>query len=187
MKLPEVLPKITSSLNAAEIPYMLTGSFASVIYGAPRSTQDIDLVIAPTSEQLQVFVGALPSDQYYADLEAALEAYKCQSLFNIIDFKSGWKIDLIMCKSRPFSQEEFSRRQQINVDGSPLFVARAEDVILAKLEWARLGQSQRQIDDVARITGIQWKNLDRKYLEKWVSQLSLEEHWMAALHAANVS
>ena len=83
---------------------MLSGSFASAHYGAPRSTQDIDLVIAATPAELRAFVEALSGKEYYVDLDSALEAHKRQSMFNVIDLATGWKIDLIIRKSRAFSQ-----------------------------------------------------------------------------------
>jgi hypothetical protein len=86
MSVPEVFPKITAALDQAGVAYMLSGSFASAYYGAPRSTQDIDLVIAATPAQLRAFVQSLPSDEYYVDVDATLKAYKRQSLFNVIDF-----------------------------------------------------------------------------------------------------
>ena len=102
MSAPEVFQRITA-LDRAGIAYMLSGSFASAYYGAPRSTQDIDLVIEATPARLRALVQGLPSDEYYADLDAALEAYKRQSIFNVIDLATGWKIDLIIRKSRAFS------------------------------------------------------------------------------------
>ncbi len=166
---------------------MLSGSFASAYYGSPRSTQDIDLVIAATPEQLRAFAANLPSGEYYADLGAALEAYKRESMFNIIDLESGWKIDLIIRKSRPFSREEFGRRQLVNVQGTSLFIASAEDVVVAKLEWAKLAQSQRQVEDAAGILRIRWASLDRSYLEKWTRELELTTEWNAARLMAGMS
>src|SRR5271156_1300053 len=156
MNLPEVMPRIAAALDRAGIAYMLSGSFASAYYGAPRSTQDIDLVIAATPSQLRSFVQSLPSDEYYVDLDAALEAHKHQSLFNVVDMATGWKIDLIIRKSRPFSEEEFRRRKLVNLQGRSLFVASAEDVVVSKLEWAKLAQSQRHIEDVAGILRMRW-------------------------------
>jgi hypothetical protein len=184
MSAPEVLQRITAALDHAGVAYMLTGSFASAHYGAPRSTQDIDLVVAATVAQLTTFVQNLPSDEYYADLEAALEARRRESLFNIIDLATGWKIDLIFRKSRLFSQGEFARRQQVNLHGLRLFVASAEDVIVAKLEWAKLAKSQRQIEDVAAILRLQWNVLDRSYLEGWISELDLKAQWIVARSVA---
>lgn len=186
MSLPEVFRRITAALEQAGVPYMLTGSFASAHYGAPRSTQDIDLVIEATVPQLQSFSQSLPSSEYYVDLDAALEAHRRESLFNIIDMTTGWKIDLIFRKSRPFSREEFGRRRLIDVQGLPLFVASAEDVIIAKLEWARLADSQRQIEDAAAVLRVRWETMDRIYLEKWICELGLKEQWSSARHAAGL-
>jgi 23S rRNA A1618 N6-methylase RlmF len=91
-------------------------------------------------------------------------------LFNVIDLAAGWKIDLIIRKSRAFSQQEFGRRQLVSVQGVPLFVASAEDVVIAKLEWAKLAQSQRQIEDVAAILRLRRESLEWPYLEKWISE-----------------
>jgi len=102
----EVLRRISTALDQAGIAYMLTGSLASSFHGVPRSTQDIDIVIEASSEQLQEFVRSLPEAEYYADLDAALEAHRRGSLFNVIDVTTGWKIDLIIRKSRPFSRTQ---------------------------------------------------------------------------------
>ncbi len=187
MSASEVLQRITAALDRAGIAYMLTGSFASAYHGTPRSTQDMDIVIAANPEQLRRFVEYLPAGEYYADLEAALEANRRQSLFNVIDLATGWKIDLISRKSRAFSQEEFARRQLVNLQGLALFVTSAEDVVIAKLEWSKLAQSQRQIEDVAAILKLRWGSLNRSYMERWISELNLNEEWNNAKRRAEVS
>jgi len=187
MNLPEVMPRIAAALDRAGIAYMLSGSFASAYYGAPRSTQDIDLVIAATPSQLRSFVQSLPSDEYYVDLEAALEAHKHQSLFNVVDLATGWKIDLIIRKSRGYSQEEFARRRPVDFHGISLFVASAEDIILAKLEWSKLAQSHRQIEDVAAILRARFELLDHRYLEQWIDKLGVRKEWNDAQRAAGIS
>lgn len=187
MSVSDVFARIKSALDLAGIAYMLSGSFASAYYGSPRSTQDIDLVIAAAPDQLRAFVESLPSDEYYAEVDAALEAHQRQSLFNVIDLATGWKIDLIIRKSRPFSQEEFSRRQLVNFQDIFLFVASAEDVVIAKLEWSKLAQSQRQIEDVGAILRVRWELLDHAYLEKWIVELELTKEWKDAKRAAGVS
>jgi hypothetical protein len=187
MSASEVLRRISVALDRAGIAYMLTGSFASAYHGAPRSTQDIDIVIAANPEQLRRFVEYLPSGEYYADLDAALEAHRRESLFNVIDLATGWKIDLIIRKSRAFSQEEFGRRQSVNAQGLALFVASAEDVVIAKLEWSKLAQSQRQIEDVAAILKLRWELLNRPYLERWISELNLNAEWSDAKRVAGIS
>ncbi|MBZ5656951.1 MAG: hypothetical protein LAO56_16930 [Acidobacteriia bacterium] len=160
---------------------------ASAYYGAPRSTQDIDVVIAATPVQLRRLVQLLPSDEYYVDLDAALEAHKRQTMFNVVDLVTGWKIDFIICKSRAFSEEEFRRRARFVFQGIPLFVASAEDVIISKLEWAKLAQSVRQVEDVAAILRMRWDSLDHNYLVKWILELGLATEWNDARSAAGVS
>jgi len=187
MSVPEVFRKITAALDRAGIGYMLSGSFASAHYGAPRSTQDIDLVIEATPEQLRAFVEELSSNEYYADLDAALAAHKRQSMFNVIDLATGWKIDLIIRKSRPFSQEEFSRRQKVSIHNVSLYVESAEDAVISKLEWAKLAQSPRQIEDVAAILRARWDSLDHAYLEKWIAELELTKQWDEAQRTARVA
>jgi hypothetical protein len=187
MSVPEVFRRITKALDQAGIAFMLSGSFASAYYGAPRSTQDIDLVIAATPAQLRTFVMSLSTDEYYADLDAALEAHQRQSLFNVIDLASGWKVDPIIRKSRAFSQEEFRRRQRVMLQAVPLFVASVEDVIVSKLEWSKRAQSQRHIDDVAGILRMRWQSLEHSYLRKWIIELEIEKEWHDAQRAAGVA
>jgi hypothetical protein len=165
---------------------MLSGSFASAYYGAVRSTQDIDFVVAPTAEQLRNFVRSLPSGKYYVDLDAAIESLEHRSLFNVIDLATGWKIDLIVCKSRAFSQEEFRRRQRVNLEDLTIFVASAEDVIVSKLEWSKLAGSRRQIEDVAGVLRMRSESLDWKYLERWIGELGLKEQWRDARSVAEL-
>ena len=98
-------------------------------------------------------------------------------MFNVVDFATGWKVDFIIRKSRPFSLKEFDRRREEELDGVAVFVARAEDVVVAKLEWAKLGQSERQLRDASGILTSRANELDIDYIEKWVTQLDLVQHW----------
>lgn len=183
----EVFRRVVGALDQAGISYMLTGSFAGAYHGAPRATQDIDVVVAPTEDQLRSLVARLPTTEYYVDEAAALEALREQGQFNIIDLATGWKVDLIVRKARPFSREEFDRREVVKFQGMRLAVATIEDVLIAKLEWAKLGESERQIEDAARLLRIRAADLDRGYLERWIEQLGLREQWAAASRAADLT
>jgi hypothetical protein len=173
--------RLIAALEQVGIPYMVTGSFASSAHGVVRGTRDIDVVIAPTEEQLRALVAQFPDDHYYADEADALEALRHHSQFNIIDFASSWKADLIMRRPRPFSQVEFERRRSYVIQGVPLFIATAEDILIAKLEWAKAGESERQIEDAAGVLSAQGASLDRAYVERWVGELELWPQWQRAL------
>ena len=96
-------------------------------------------------------------------------------MFNIIDLDTGWKADLIVRKDRPFSIEEFGRRQVRLFFGRPLPAASPEDVILSKLEWDRITPSERQFRDALNVAAVQLANLDQAYLSKWAAELGVAE------------
>jgi hypothetical protein len=172
--------KLHEALEAAAIPYMVTGSFVSAVHGVPRATHDIDVVIAPTAEQLVTLLKQFPEAEYYAELEDALQAYRHGSQFNVIDQNGIWKVDFILRKDRPFSRTEFERRRRINILGVSVYAATPEDILIAKLEWAKIGESERQLRDAAGIIAIQGPALDVAYVEHWVTELSLEDQWQQA-------
>jgi hypothetical protein len=180
----EVFRRILGAVESAGIPYMLTGSFASSYHGVPRATQDIDLVIAPERAQLQGLVSLLPAPEFYMDEATALEAYDSEGQFNVVDLASGWKADLIMRRSRAFSRTEFDRRTVVEFEGMRVPIATAEDVVLAKLEWAKLGESARQVEDAAGILRARSAELDTGYMERWVRELGIEKEWAAARRAS---
>jgi hypothetical protein len=187
MSIPDVFERITAALDSAGIVHQVCGSFASTYHGTPRSTADINFIIEATPAQLQEFAASLPDDKYYVDVDAALEAHKHESMFNVIDITTSWKIDLIMLKSNAFAQEEFRRRQRATICSVPVFVLSAEDAILSKLEWSKIGGSHRQLEDVAGIVRIRWASLDGSYLKKWIEELGLETQWNEAHKLAGIS
>lgn len=183
----DALRRIIGHLERRGIAYMVVGSFASGYFGPSRTTYDIDIVIEAAADQLKELIADLKGDFYYAELDAALDALRQQSMFNVIDTAIAWKVDLIFRKARAFDQEEFGRRQPGRLLDIQLFIASAEDVIISKLEWSKLGGSQRQIEDVAKVLSLNWATLDQAYLSKWIRELQLEEQWSAAKQAAEVS
>jgi hypothetical protein len=175
--LEELLSRITPALERSGAPYMLTGSVASSAHGTPRSTRDVDIVIAPTREQLLALLREFPPSHYYADEQQAMEALARRSQFNVIDRTSGWKIDFIMAEDSDYGKTALARRKPVDVAGNSVNVASAEDVVIAKLRWARLGGSDRQLQDVAGILSAQGSQLDAAYVERWVRAYGLEEQW----------
>lgn len=180
----DLFSRIVALLDGVGIPYMLTGSFAGAYHGRSRATQDIDFVIAPTAAQLHALVAQLPPAEYYVDTDAALDALRHESLFNVVDLETGWKMDFICRKSRPFSRAEFERRTRVELLGIALHIATAEDLLLAKLEWAKLGGSLRQVEDAAGLLQVAGDALDLSYIERWVGELGIGDQWRQALRAA---
>lgn len=100
---------------------------------------------------------------------------------------TGWKVDLIIRRSRAFSRTEFDRREVVDFQGLRLAIATAEDVLLAKLEWANAGTSERQINDAAGILRTRFGHLDLGYLRHWVEELELQDQWEAACRISGLS
>lgn len=180
MTLEDLLARVAPALERTEVPYMLTGSVASSAHGAPRSTRDLDIVIAPTRAQVQALIKQFPSTRYYADEQQALDALAHRSQFNVIDFTTGWKVDFIIAEDSDYGRTAFERRKLIQIAGNEVFVASPEDVIIAKLQWAKRTASNRQLQDVAGIVSTQAHSLDISYVENWVRELHLERQWQAA-------
>jgi hypothetical protein len=169
----DFLEKLIKKLDQQNIPYMLAGSVSSSLHGQPRATNDADIVIAPAEEQLIAFLKSL-GDDYYVNPDAARDAFKSNSVFNVIDIQNSWKADIIILKNRPFSTEEFQRRQKANIMGLDAWVVSPEDVILSKLEWAKNSKSGQQLQDALGVATVQYDHLDRDYLHKWAKELQVE-------------
>jgi hypothetical protein len=174
------LSAIADRLEAAGIPYMVVGSVAGSFHGEPRTTVDIDIVIDPTPESLAQFVDSLPAADFYVAREAATEALARRSAFNVIEHATGWKVDLLVRKDRPFSRTELGRRIRAPLLGRLTPIATAEDVVIAKLEWAQAGESDRQLPDVAGILAASGSTLDMEYLARWIARLGLHDPWQRA-------
>jgi hypothetical protein len=167
------LQRIVAALDNAGIPYMVAGSLGSSFFGQARATNDADLVIAPTSDQLDRFLAAL--GDYYVDPDTAHQALRNRSMFNVIEFASGSKADLILLKDRPFSVTEFNRRKPATILGVAVSAVTPEDAILSKLEWAKMGDSERQFRDAFGVAAVQFDCLDWAYLRKWAVELDVED------------
>lgn len=182
----EVLRSIVPKLEQSDIQYMVTGSIAASYYGLARATYDLDIVISSTPEKLKDFISLLPREEYYAVLQDALDAWRHQSMFNVLDTVQGWKIDFILQKSAPFHREAFQRRKPVTYEGVPTCLISGEDLVLSKLEWSKMSESERQIKDVAVVLEKRGHALDFPYIEKWVVELGLTDQWIQARQLADM-
>ncbi|HSC26273.1 MAG TPA: hypothetical protein VLD67_03310 [Vicinamibacterales bacterium] len=174
----EVLGRVVDILLRVAVPYMITGSIATSYHGRPRATHDADVIIDPAPEQLEAMLQRLEAAGFYVDPECARDALRQRRQFNVIDIARATKVDLIIRKARPFSVEEFRRRQPLRLAfGQVVDVVSAEDAVLSKLEWARRsGDSERQIRDAAGVLELN-PDIDRGYVERWAGELGVKDLW----------
>lgn len=186
MEQDELLRFTVDLLEHLDIPYMLVGSLASGVYGEPRLTRDIDIVIAPTAPQLEALCDAFPADEFYVSRDAARQALRSRIPFNVLDPASGNKIDFMIVQADAWGAEQMSRRQRMRLlpdrDG---FAAAPEDVILSKMQYFAEGGSEKHLRDITSMLKSSAARIDRTYVEKWVDVLKLHEVWAAVLQRLN--
>jgi hypothetical protein len=159
------------------IPYALSGSMASSIYGVWRSTLDADITAEPFAGKESQFAAAFGPD-YYLNLPAVHQALRQHSSFNIINTSTGFKADVFIRKDRPFEQSAMARRLTVELPEAPgevLTLYTPEDVILFKFWWYRLGQesASHQWKDVLGVLRVQAGKLDQAYLDHWAADLNV--------------
>jgi hypothetical protein len=174
MTLTGVLRAVVSALDEAGVPHMVAGSLASSLHGVARSTADIDLVIDANAAARHRFLAVLDRERFYVD-DTEARSVAPGGQFNVVDTVSGWKVDLIQRRDRPFSAAEFERRAPADITGVRVHVASAEDTVLTKLEWAAISGSDRQFRDVADLLRVREADIDDDYLDRWAPELGVVE------------
>lgn len=180
--------QVIDALEALGVPYMIGGSLASAVYGVARSTLDVDLVADLRMEQAEPLANAL-RDTFYVDVDAIRDAIRHQSSFNLIHLEAMFKVDVFLLKRRQYDQVEFARRTEQVVAADPertASVASAEDTVLTKLEWYRMGGevSERQWRDVLGVLRAQEGQLDLAYLRQWAPALGVADLLERALRVS---
>ena len=166
------LSKVCRRLETAGLSYFLTGSLALSFYCEPRFTNDIDLVIALPENRVAAFLDTF-SAGYYLPAEIVAQEARSGGLFNLIDEATGIKIDCIMLHAGDeFAHSAMQRRVQTPIAGGAVWVISREDLILAKLRWAKDSHSETQLRDVRRLLE---GTVDAAYLSHWIVRLGLNE------------
>jgi hypothetical protein len=180
MVLFELLQKVVEVFERLQIPYLVTGAIASVAYGEPRLTNDIDIVAAMRAEHISGLLEALPSHDFYVSEEAMTDAIQHQGQFNIIHPSSGLKVDVIMREDSDFDRSRFSRIRRIQpAESYEANFASPEDVVIKKMEYYKEGGSEKHLRDITGILKVTGNAVDRNYISDWARRLNLVEIWDA--------
>ena len=183
----ELLKKVVKLLDGNGIDYMITGSVASSLQGEPRSSHDIDLIIAIRNNDVPLLMRAFTGPEYYLEETSIRQAIAQKSMFNLIEAQTGDKVDFWILTNEPFDRSRFTRKRAEEVFGIKIKVSCPEDTILAKLLWAaKSGGSQKQFTDALRVFEVQYKNLDLSYLDQWADNLEITSAWQHLKTAAEI-
>lgn len=179
--------RVIEALEGLGVPYLIGGSLASAVHGVARATVDADVVADLRPEHAEPLARAL-GEAFYADVEAIRDAIRERSHFNVIHLETMFKVDIFVRKQRPFDQAQFERCAAQIVATDPertAYVASAEDTVLTKLEWYRLGGevSERQWRDALGVLRVQGERIDAVYLRRWADALGVADLLERALAA----
>ncbi len=170
--------EVVDVLEELEIPYHVGGSLASSVHGVPRQTNDLDLVVDLNQATAAILVLRL-RDRFYIDGERIRRAIRSRSSFNLVHLATGFKIDVFIYGRGTFDRMEFARHARHRPEdlGRELVVKSAEDTVLRKLQWYRLGHevSDRQWNDILGVIRTQGDRLDRDYLRQWAPELEVSD------------
>ncbi len=170
----ELLAFLADILRQLEVEWMLVGSHASSYFGEARSTHDIDVVVDLPEQKVSKLMDIVPEDRYYLSEVAIREG----RMANLIDTKTGDKVDMFFVGENVRSEQQLSRRVQAEILGVSVFVASIEDTIVSKLDWyQQTGGSERQVSDIRGIIRNQRTRIDLEQLVRRVDHAGLRQTW----------
>lgn len=180
MEQSELLRFVVSVLERLDIPYFVTGSTVTIFYGEPRFTNDIDIVVDLPAGAVQEFCRQFPEEDFYVNQEAASDAVRRRSQFNIIQPSSGLKVDMIVPPPSEFNSMRFARARRVQAgEGWDASFSSPEDAMLKKMEFFRAGGSDKHLRDITGVLKTSGSEIDTAYIDRWATTLGLAEIWQA--------
>jgi len=170
---PAVL-EILDILDKGKIKYMISGSVASMLYGKPRMTHDIDLVVDITlNSAMELYENV--KERYYISEEGIRDALTNSTMFNLIHNRSGFKIDCWILTDSEFDVSRFNRKQKHKIDGREFYFSAPEDTLLIKLIWSKESGYRKHLEDISDLLRLFPGKLDLAYIWNWIEKLSLHQ------------
>ncbi len=183
MSAPELQPYqlmqiVADFMEGQGVSYRVVGSMASMSYGEPRFTNDVDILADLKLDGVAPLCAAFPHPDYYVSESAAREAILRRRQFNILHIPSGLKVDLIIPPDSDFARSELSRGRRLTSEGEfSVWFGSPEDVLLNKLIFYKSGGSEKHLRDIASMLKIQGDRIERTYIERWATQLGVRAEW----------
>ena len=178
MELSEIIKIFIAALDEIGIEYFITGSVASISYGEPRFTNDVDVIANIKVSHVKEIFEKFSTEQFYLSEIAIMEAIQHRSQFNIIHGASGFKIDVIVLQRNPFDQSRMKRvRDEVIYNDLPVKISSPEDVILMKMKYYQEGESEKHVRDIHGVLSQRYDSLDLDYINEWSERLGVTEIW----------
>jgi hypothetical protein len=180
MQVPDLYLIFLKPLNRLNIPYMVTGSTAAMIYGMPRVTHDIDLVVQLQLTNINSLRNQFPEERFYIPPEEILRIEinrRHRGQFNIIDQETGFKADIYLSGQDKLHSWAFTRKIQYTVENELIWIAPLEYIILRKLEYYKEGGSNKHLEDIRNMIEVSGTKIDNNILSEKISYLGLQHEW----------
>ena len=175
---PDLIGLFVEPLESIGISYMVTGGVASVIYGDPRLTRDVDLVMELEAAEVAGLIGTFEGPGYYVPPEEALreEVGRAEGgHFNVIHRETALRADVYLAGNDPLIAWGLDRRVRLRIGAGEIWVAPIEYVILRKLEYFEMSGSDRHLRDVAMMLRISGETIDSEVLLEWCDRLGIRK------------
>ena len=169
-----------SRLNSLGVRYIVTGAVASIVYGEPRLTHDLDLVIELNPKDIDKFVSIFSGEEFYCPPREVIYTEinrRNRGHFNLIHHATGFKADVYACGRDKLHQWALNRRKRVDFEGETLWLAPVEYVILRKLEYYREGESEKHLRDISGMLELSLDQIDLNLLGAKIREFKLEEEW----------
>lgn len=167
-------------LNQAKYRYMITGSVAAMMYGEPRMTNDVDLVLFLTETKVEKLTSIFPLESFYCPPEEVLriEANRpSDGHFNLIHHASGFKADVYLAGRDPLMGWAIGNATSFDYLGERVPIAPPEYIIIKKLEYFRDGGSEKHLRDIRAMEMISGEKIDYRLLTEKLEQQGLSQVW----------
>jgi len=177
----------TRRLNELGARYMVSGSVAVILYGEPRLTHDVDVIVFFSPDQISRLPEYFPAPEFYcppADVVRVEAAREQRGHFNLFHVETGFKADIYLAGRDPLHGWAFRRTRRFEVEGQPLILAPPEYVIVRKLQFFREGGSEKHLRDIRSMLRTSIEQIDRPELEEKIRELGLSAEWQVAQEAS---
>jgi hypothetical protein len=180
---PSLVGLFIAPLNRASVEYAVTGGLAAIVYGHPRLTLDVDLVIRLRATDSLTFASLWsPSEFYCPPIDVIDEERNRDSHghFNVIHVETAMRADVYLAGNDPLQAWALAHRVEREILGERIQFAPMEYVIVYKLRYAQAGGSDRHLRDIARILEVNPDGLDQATLSNWIAHFGLAKMWARA-------
>ncbi len=180
MLAPDMFTIFLERLGSAGIRHVVTGSVAVIVYGDPRMTNDIDLVVEVSLKQIPAIINAFPEKEFYCPPPEVIGVECARSTrghFNIIHHATGFKADIYPAGNDTLLHWAIGNPRIFTLGGIQIRVAPPEYVIVKKLEYFKEGRSPKHISDIKGMLEASREVISIDKLNEFVALMGVGDAW----------